>query len=339
MKKYIDAFWLDSNRGMGRYAKIYSQVCNASFVFPNITRISNRKILYLYYILWEQLFFQLKHILISSKELVFAYNTPPLIKIGSYRCVLIIHDLIFFDEIGSSGSLSSKLLSIYRRFALIYGIGNVDKLVFVSDTTKKIFFERFKFNIDYDIVPNKVIMKKQVLSFNISRVNNNNMNLLFVTGKTSNKNIEGLNKLLKRIETENQTSSKKIHAHIIGINEKAIDINNPNITLYTNCSEETKNALFRSVDFFISISIQEGFGIPIIEAGINKTPIICSNIPVYREICDNYAIYVNPLSTEDIYKVIEELKNTNNPKLKKVINSNKEQMYLKCLSNYSLCEI
>ena len=51
------------------------------------------------------------------------------------------------------------------------------------------------------------------------------------------------------------------------------------------------NMLYNSVDLFISTSSYEGFGLPIMEALSCGTPVICSDIPVFREIYKDCVIY------------------------------------------------
>ena len=38
-------------------------------------------------------------------------------------------------------------------------------------------------------------------------------------------------------------------------------------------------------------SVQEGFGIPLLEAGLLRVPIMCSDIPSFREVCKENAHY------------------------------------------------
>jgi glycosyltransferase involved in cell wall biosynthesis len=47
-------------------------------------------------------------------------------------------------------------------------------------------------------------------------------------------------------------------------------------------------------------SLAEGFGLPAAEAIALGTPVLASNIPALQEVCGKAAIYVNPLSIEDI---------------------------------------
>lgn len=57
----------------------------------------------------------------------------------------------------------------------------------------------------------------------------------------------------------------------------------------------------------IFCSLHEGLGIPAIEAMHYHCPLLLSNIPSLREICDDYAYFVNPSDINDIAKGIEAL--------------------------------
>ena len=49
--------------------------------------------------------------------------------------------------------------------------------------------------------------------------------------------------------------------------------------------------LYRAADLMLLPSAQEGFGIPLLEAGVVSLPIFCSNIPPFREILGERAHY------------------------------------------------
>lgn len=71
--------------------------------------------------------------------------------------------------------------------------------------------------------------------------------------------------------------------------------------------------LYKYATGLIFLSRGEGFGLPIIEAADYGVPIICSNIPVFREIAGDYATYVDLDSPQSISNEIIKwyaLKNT-----------------------------
>jgi glycosyltransferase involved in cell wall biosynthesis len=52
--------------------------------------------------------------------------------------------------------------------------------------------------------------------------------------------------------------------------------------------------LYRMADAVVVPSTDEGFGLPILEAGVSRLPIVCTDLPVLREIAGPAATYVPP---------------------------------------------
>ena len=76
-------------------------------------------------------------------------------------------------------------------------------------------------------------------------------------------------------------------------------------------SDEDLSALYSGSDGFINPSLSEGFGLPYLEAQSSKTPVICSDIPVAREILGNSVLYFDPYNIESLINVLDELSNNN----------------------------
>lgn len=67
--------------------------------------------------------------------------------------------------------------------------------------------------------------------------------------------------------------------------------------------------LYRKTAALITASVAEGFGLPIVEAFQHGTKVICSDIPVFREIALDRAVFFSVSSSEDLARrVIENLK-------------------------------
>jgi glycosyltransferase involved in cell wall biosynthesis len=67
---------------------------------------------------------------------------------------------------------------------------------------------------------------------------------------------------------------------------------------------------YRHASVFVFPSYLETFGHPLLEAMISQVPIAASDIPVFREICENAAIYFDPHNPYDIAdKIISILEN------------------------------
>ena len=52
--------------------------------------------------------------------------------------------------------------------------------------------------------------------------------------------------------------------------------------------------LYRLADALLVTSREEGFGLPILEAGAHRLPIVCSDLPVLRELAGDDALYIDP---------------------------------------------
>lgn len=65
-------------------------------------------------------------------------------------------------------------------------------------------------------------------------------------------------------------------------------------------SEEQKAALYASAEMVCVPSLYEGFGMQILEAMEVSAPVVASDIPVFREVAGDAALYVDPASPQSI---------------------------------------
>lgn len=74
----------------------------------------------------------------------------------------------------------------------------------------------------------------------------------------------------------------------------------PNVRFAGYVDEHEKAALIAEAHGLIMPSFAEGFGVPIIEALAANTPVLCSDIAVFREVAGELADYFDPYSTDSI---------------------------------------
>jgi glycosyltransferase involved in cell wall biosynthesis len=65
-------------------------------------------------------------------------------------------------------------------------------------------------------------------------------------------------------------------------------------------TDDEKNFLFRKCKFFVFPSLYEGFGMPILDAFYYEKPILVSDIKVFKEVCQDAAMYCEPNSIHSI---------------------------------------
>ena len=56
-------------------------------------------------------------------------------------------------------------------------------------------------------------------------------------------------------------------------------------------NEEYKNFLYQNAKLFIFPSLDEGFGIPIIESYANKCPVLLSDIEIFKEVAGKFGVF------------------------------------------------
>ena len=65
--------------------------------------------------------------------------------------------------------------------------------------------------------------------------------------------------------------------------------------------------LYSNALFFVFPSSDEGFGIPVLECFSNDLPIICSDIPIFREIADDNAFYFELENADELSNTMHKL--------------------------------
>ncbi|MDX6019724.1 glycosyltransferase family 1 protein [Scandinavium sp. V105_16] len=78
-----------------------------------------------------------------------------------------------------------------------------------------------------------------------------------------------------------------------------------NVSIIDNISEKELLNLYERSCCFVSPSLYEGFGMPIIEAMYFGCNVACSNIAVFQEIAKEYADYFDPKDVMDIFRTLQ----------------------------------
>ena len=63
--------------------------------------------------------------------------------------------------------------------------------------------------------------------------------------------------------------------------------------------------LYENAVGLVAPSFAEGFGLPAVEAFSHSLPVLASDIPIFREVLGEYALYFNPTDPEAMAKSIE----------------------------------
>ena len=257
------------------------------------------------YMLWLNSVFLLK--LIREKEAIILLSTNhflPFIKLKKCKYYVVIHDIRLFKYPNEV----SKIGGFLFRKRVLSAIRNADKIITVSETVKKEIIEYFNYPEDkIKVLYNTTSIKQQDNQNILERYNIKNKNyILSVSSLNKNKNICSLIEAFEKISKKNSN----IKLVLVGNkgNAKNLITNNQNIVFTGFISDEELAALYSKALLYCSPSLSEGFGIPNIEAQMLGIPVLCSNIPVYKEICLNSAEFCET-SSESIAQKLDFLIN------------------------------
>ncbi len=218
--------------------------------------------------------------------------------------VLSLHDII--------GVKNPKFVSfIYRIFNIFHLKWSLSHSLYVfvptisvkNDVVKYLGIEKSK---KYIVTGEGITLPKVDSFADIrSRYNVKGDYAIFIGTDKLNKNILGLIKSIKKFRKKYK---RFIDLVLVGISADSKYLNSNNLKFIKalgHISEEDKFNLLRKASFFITLSFDEGFCLPVLEASSMKVPIICSDIPVLREVLgDDGAIFVDPQNTSLVAKKI-----------------------------------
>jgi len=306
----IDAFWLKRNRGMSKYAKNLLNVIESNTILldpKNQFKSNFFNFILSNQVFWEQIYLPVICRIKNIDLLICPYNTRPIVRFHGTRVVAVVHDLIFMNnKFILNNQLKNSLGNIYRNiiFRLNARVNKSDFIITVSYTSKKALKSYFGQTYECVVFPNTIsdnwIYKKRRISLDY---------ILCVTGASSHKNlnllIDAFSMLNKRHKTKLYIVGLKSDEVIKTLKNKTSKIDNNKISFLSGVSENKLIDLYVKSKFLIFPSLEEGFGIPLIEALATRTPILCSDIEVFREIAGKNAIYFNPNNVLSIKNKIE----------------------------------
>lgn len=254
--------------------------------------------------LWEQI--SLPWFLFWQKNWVlFNFcNTAPLFIRNQ---VVTVHDLAFMRK--------EKWFNPVFKMAYQFLIPNILKkskfVVTVSETIKKemeVYFQLPSTKIG--VLTNKISAALLTATPTLPSLKiNKNGYYLMVGSDNSRKNFAWVE---KQFTTHFPTKTLVIvgsNHHSFSATEK---VNSQHILRISSASENELAWLYKNAIAFINPSIYEGFGIPNIEAMYFNCPILCSDIPVFREVCEATAVYFELNNSTDFLEKINELEKIDN---------------------------
>lgn len=255
-----------------------------------------------YGVLWERTILPVLARSDGLDVLLCPNGNAPFVPVGC-PIVTYVHD------VNARKGMSSNIHRIYRQAAVPLSVRNSERIITVSEFSKKEIVEQLSVKeADVSVVYNGVD------EFYLQEGGSEPMDLpeqyvLYVGAMNPRKNVERLVRAFRMIEDDVPHDLV-----LIGPQNKS-EYQNMDIVLSSRVitpgfvpKEQLKYA-YENADVFVYPSCYEGFGLPPLEAMACGTPVVASTSASLPEILGNLATLVDPLDTEAIAKAIHESAN------------------------------
>lgn len=244
------------------------------------------------------------------------FNIPYLYK-GKF--VVTIHDLIHQHH---STQRSSTLNPVFYRVkklgynkifhqALVKSV----KIITPSDFVKKQIVDEWnidsrKVQVSYEGVDEKILeLSKKDIKF---KKEINGKFLFYIGNAHPHKNLERLIRVFKKVRVDYPDLKLVLSGKKNYFWEKVLKNIDENIIYTDFVDDEEMVGLYKNAHAYIMPSLEEGFGIPILEAMACECPVVSSNKGSLKEVGGDAAFYFDPLNEGDmedkIRKVLDDEK-------------------------------
>jgi glycosyltransferase involved in cell wall biosynthesis len=184
------------------------------------------------------------------------------------------------------------------------------EIIAVSQATKKdivrlLDIPAYKIHVIPEALPREIRMVNELLSEELAerikqQYNLNRPYLLFVGTREPRKN-------LQRLIEAWQPLKNNLDLIIVGESgwDSSEQIQDPALRFLGKVSDQVLNVLYAEAEAFVYPSLDEGFGLPILEAFYHGTPVVTSNVSALIEVAGNAAELVDPEDVTSIRRGIE----------------------------------
>ncbi len=224
--------------------------------------------------------------------------------------VVTIHDLIINHfPTGKASTLPYPLYHLKRigyNFVIEYAVKNSNKIIVPLNSVKDDVLQTF------NIAENKIAVTYEGSS-NLKSQNANRMfenYFLYVGNAYPHKNLE---RLIEAFDMFTKPTKDEVKLVLVGkddyfykrIRAKMEQNKIENVVLKHNISDEELFALYSYAKAFVSPSLMEGFGLPPLEAMSASCPVLLADIPSFREVCQDAAVYFDPTKIHSLQEQLQ----------------------------------
>ena len=231
-----------------------------------------------------------------------------------YKLISTVHDLIYYRRRKPPTFLPWAVRIIWRMYHLSFWpqralLRQSDALVTVSQTTK-LDIERAR------LWPAKKPLRIASPAFDSQVFEGSNGNpasanalkaLVYAGSYLPYKGVETIVEALKELPDFELHLVTEASGEVQGRLRRIAGEAAPRVKFLGGLDDAKYAQVLRQAHSFVSASVDEGFGIPLIEAMACGTPVVCSDIPVFREVAGEAAEFFEPSSAKSLAEAVNRL--------------------------------
>ncbi|HWH26048.1 MAG TPA: glycosyltransferase family 1 protein [Pseudolysinimonas sp.] len=226
-----------------------------------------------------------------------------------YALVKTVHDLIYYSNRTPPRDLNPVIRLIWRLYHLAWWpqrilLNQADEVVAISETTRALIETHALTRRPVSIVRNGV---DQAPASPPARAMPETRDLLYMGSFMPYKNVETLARALHHLPGYRlHLLSRITEADRARLTALAPD---GGLVIHNGVRDDEYEALLAQAFALVHASLNEGFGIPVIEAMVAGTPVVLSDIPIFREVGSGGATFFaaqDPQAAADAIRSLSE---------------------------------
>ena len=227
----------------------------------------------------------------------------------TFGLVTTVHDLIYYSNRTPPRNLAWPVRIIWRAYHLSWGpqrglLGRADAHVAVSETTRQLMVGNHLTPHPITVIPDAVDEPPSIRQSPATT-----RDLLYMGSFMPYKNVELLGRAMHQLPG--------YHLHLLShANEDdraRIERLAPegSLTFHGGVDDAQYQHVLSTAFALVTASRNEGFGLPVLESMAAGTPVVVSDIAVFREIAGDAAVFFDPDSPESFVAAVRALEDPN----------------------------
>ena len=225
-----------------------------------------------------------------------------------FKLVLTLHDLIYYRHRTPPKEFNPLVRMIWWLYHLSFTpqrlvLNGADAVVTVSETTRKHMLEKRLTKRPVSVVYNASDKPPSVPK----RDNSDSRTLVYMGSFIGYKNLEALITAMALLPQHTLVCLSRISdsrkAELLSLADKT----GAKVQFENGVSEAEYHQWLLSAQALVTASLDEGFGIPVIEAMERGTPAVVSNLEIFQEIGAEAAIFFDPIDPQSFAAQVAKL--------------------------------